>query len=92
VITNYVRALRPEERFKAAGLARSPFLADVSGAVASDFVMLSAALVMGMGVTLTTLTSSLGVVAENLSSDIALSGCNLQRSMSVSASLQKVTC
>lgn len=92
MITKYVRAFLPEERLAAASPKRSPFLSDISGAVASDFVMLSAALLVGTGVTLMTLTSTLGVAAENLSSDISLSGCNLQNTMSASTKLQKVTC
>ncbi len=51
------------------------FWTDRSGAVASEFVMLSAALVMGVSVTLTTLTSSLGFTAQTITEEMLLAGC-----------------
>ena len=55
------------------------FRADRSGAVVSEFVVLTAALVLGVSATLTTLTTSLGLEAGKLGSEISLTGCNAER-------------
>jgi len=71
-----------------------PFWADRSGAVASEFVMLTGALIMGVSVTLTTLTSSLGVYGEGVSRDISIAVCPQLDSPQIAntGSLSKVTC
>lgn len=51
------------------------FWTNRSGAVVSEFVVLTAALVMGVSATLTTLTTSLGVEVQAISEEISLTHC-----------------
>lgn len=83
MITRYTRAEMP---------ALNRFGRDSAGAVASEFVMLSAALIMGVGVTMTTLTTSLNVGVGVLASEISYSGCPFKRSLNGSDELQKLSC
>lgn len=82
----------PEDRAWANRPAGMCFLGDQTGAVVADFVVLTAALAMGAGVTITTLGSSLGVSAQMLSSDIPFTACENTRDVAYSDRLSRTAC